>query len=255
MHDNLKAYEGWRENIAERSDWYLEVNACHPFLPVASTIGAIAKTRVASHPVLGVYRFRSWVWKEDGAKVIGTQDEFLSTKLNEVFYTPAHCYYGAPSKDIGTVASQNYREWIIVPQDLEQFLVRETDWNIVLTGQEKTFNLWGEYWDFPFIVDHPKVLNLVGKTESMLDVLSLASQCHGMITTSNCLAIWSIISNKPTIVLMNSKLTEPIVPGHAYWKEWVEYPPPNCSMATTYLQKKQDAQAELTYRQIHRHQQ
>jgi hypothetical protein len=114
--------------------------------------------------------------------------------------------------------------WPFIPNVL-QFLVDETDWHVVLAGQEKTFNISGEYWDFPLIVDHPRVTNLVGKTKSMFEVLAVAEDCEAIISTSNCLALWSIVTNKPAIILMNSKLTEPIVPGHEYWKKWIETEP------------------------------
>lgn len=114
--------------------------------------------------------------------------------------------------------------WRFMPE-LLNFLVRETDWHVVLTGQEKTYNINGEYWDFPLVVNHPRVTNLVGKTESMMEVLSVANECQGIISTSNCLALWSIITNKPAIILMNAKLTDPFVPGHVYWKDWIESDP------------------------------
>jgi len=117
--------------------------------------------------------------------------------------------------------------WPFMPNVL-RFLLDETDWHVVLVGQEKTFNTNGEYWDFPMIVDHPEVTNLVGKTESMFEVLAIAEDCEAIISTSNCLSLWSIIADKPSIVLMNSKLTDPFVIGHEYWKEWVETEPNKC---------------------------
>lgn len=117
--------------------------------------------------------------------------------------------------------------WPFMPNVLK-FLLDETDWHVVLVGQELTFNTNGEYWDFPLIVDHPETTNLVGKTKSMFEVLAVAEDCEAIISTSNCLSLWSVISDKSSIILMNSKLTEPFVIGHKYWKKWIETEPNKC---------------------------
>ena len=115
--------------------------------------------------------------------------------------------------------------WVHIPE-VAAFLANKTDWNIVLIGQERTLcPFYNEYWDFPLEVDHPKVLNLVGKTKSMVEVLSIAEKCEAIVTTSNCLSLWSIISNKPALIMMNAKLTTPAVIGHVYYQEWVKHPP------------------------------
>lgn len=140
----------------------------------------------------------------------------VSIPLHSVLFNP----YSFQSCSLRT-------HWPFMPNVLK-FLLDETDWHVVLVGQKMTYNTNGEYWDFPLIVDHPEVTNLVGKTESMFEVLAIAEDCEAIITTSNCLSLWSIISNKPSIVLMNSKLSKPFVLGHEYWKEWIETKPNKC---------------------------
>jgi hypothetical protein len=115
--------------------------------------------------------------------------------------------------------------WPFIPNAIE-FLIKESGWNFILIGQEKTRHcLKGEYWDYPYQINMPNVVNLVGQTESMAQVLAIAELCDGIITTSNCLSMWSILSNKPAIVWLNSKLTHPFAVGHFYYREWITSKP------------------------------
>lgn len=110
------------------------------------------------------------------------------------------------------------------------WLVDETDWNIILTGQ-KTYNhaYFGEQ-PFPMTINNEdeadNLQNLVGKTESLTDVLHIANQCEGIITTSNALAHWSIITKKPAIVLMNDLMTNPGErAAPLFYRNWIEHEP------------------------------
>ena len=115
--------------------------------------------------------------------------------------------------------------WRFIPDALE-WLLKNTDWNIVMIGQDKYHHVkWG-ITEFPIFVNHPKLQNLVGKTESMLDVLAIVEKCQGMITTSNCLSMWSIVSQKPTIVMLNSMLADPKRDTSVYYfRKWIECHP------------------------------
>jgi len=110
------------------------------------------------------------------------------------------------------------------------WLIDQTKWNIILTGQ-KTFNhsYLGEQ-PFPLkITDEDEVdnfQNLVGETESMVDVFHIASQCEGIITTSNCLSLWSIMTNKPALVVMNKHLSNPgDRKAFNFHRNWIEHEP------------------------------
>lgn len=116
----------------------------------------------------------------------------------------------------------------LIPEIL-RWLVN-TDWNIVLIGQ----NIYNHMiiGDIPFPLKIHKedkfdnLQNLIGKTESMIDVLNIAQQCDGIITTSNCLSMWSIISNKPALVILNNVLSNP--KDHIalnFYKKWIDYKP------------------------------
>jgi len=151
-----------------------------------------------------------------------------------------HFDYKIPSNEISvppnsilfnpySFQSCTYKEHCSFTNAILAFLVEETDHPVVLVGLEKTFNIIYGWWDFPMQVDHPQVINLVGKTKSMMEVLSLSQDCVGIISTSGCLAAWSIITNTPAIILMNSRLTNPSSSiGLEYWKAWHEHEPNQC---------------------------
>jgi hypothetical protein len=115
----------------------------------------------------------------------------------------------------------------LIPEILS-WLVSESKWNIIMTGQKTFYNAASGEQPFPLNIedDHPNLQNLVGETESMLDVFHIASQCKGVVTTSNCLSHWSIMVNKPTLVLMNEHCTNAdkrkVTKFH---RDWVEYEP------------------------------
>ncbi len=110
------------------------------------------------------------------------------------------------------------------------WLIDQTDWNIILTGQKIFHHAYFGEQPFPLKISNEEEVNnlqnLVGETESMIDVLHIANQCEGIITTSNCLAHWSIITNKPAIVLMNDMMTNP---GNRkalqFYRNWIEHKP------------------------------
>jgi len=118
--------------------------------------------------------------------------------------------------------------WPWIPEAM-QYLINKTDWKFVMVGLKKTrYSGTNEYFDFPLKFTeryHPRVWNMVGKTKSMMEVLAIAEQCAGIVTTSNALSMWSIISNKPALVWAHKKLTNPVVPGHEYYREWIKAEP------------------------------
>lgn len=115
----------------------------------------------------------------------------------------------------------------LIPEILV-WLVDQTDWNIILIGQEKFYHSYLGEQSFPLNItdEHKNLQNLVGKTESMMDVFHIAKQCEGIITTSNCLSIWSILASKPALVLMNKLCTytadRKVLEFH---RNWIDYKP------------------------------
>ena len=113
--------------------------------------------------------------------------------------------------------------WRFIPEALE-WLLKNTDWNIVMVGQKKYDHAkWGEF-EFPIFIKHPRLLDLVDKTESMIDVLSLVEQCKGIVTTSNSLSMWSAAAKKPTLVMLNTVLENPAKDTAVYYfRKWIEH--------------------------------
>ena len=115
----------------------------------------------------------------------------------------------------------------LIPEILV-WLVDQTDWNIILIGQEKFQHSYLGEQPFPLKItdEHKNLQDLVGKTESMMDVFHIARQCEGIITTSNCLSIWSILTNKPALVLMNKLCTytagRKVLEFH---RNWIDHKP------------------------------
>jgi len=101
-------------------------------------------------------------------------------------------------------ADLHWRCWI----DAIKWISDHTEWKIVVVGKE----------EFP---TPSRVINLVGKTKSMLDVFSLALQSKGIITTSNALSMWSILKKKPSLVVCNKIIKEKT----PYYYNWVRSEP------------------------------
>lgn len=94
----------------------------------------------------------------------------------------------------------------------------ESDLKVVLVGQIR--NACDPDYVFPWI-DHPNVLNLVGQTPSMIDVLHLARLATGVVTTSNCLSLFSVPENKATLVACHQLLKT----KGAYFHTWISVEP------------------------------
>lgn len=76
----------------------------------------------------------------------------------------------------------------------------------------------GEEVPFPELPDHKRLVNMVGKTESMADVFALADRADMIITTNNCLSMWSILNGVGATV-MHKKSVYP------YYSQWIDcYP-------------------------------
>jgi len=115
--------------------------------------------------------------------------------------------------------------WHYIPDALD-WLLAETDWNIVLIGQEKYHHAKHGDMEFPLFVKHDRVLNLVGKTNSMVDVFAACEKCDGILTTSNSLSMWSIVAKKPAIVFLNGMLDNPLEgTSFHYFKKWIDIEP------------------------------
>jgi hypothetical protein len=94
--------------------------------------------------------------------------------------------------------------------DAIDWLLENTDYTLLLTGVKWTRQ-----------ETHPRLVNLVGQTGSMMDVLALAESCEGVITTCSALALWSVIQDIPSLVCMNQMLSA----RRGFFRRWIENPP------------------------------
>jgi len=96
--------------------------------------------------------------------------------------------------------------------------VSERDWEVIVVGQ-KNGGLRGRGFKFPDL-SLLSVTDMVGKTASMTDIFALVNDCDAVLTTSNCLSMWSIISNTPALVICNKlNIT------HDYYHNWIDHEP------------------------------
>lgn len=71
---------------------------------------------------------------------------------------------------------------------------------------------------FPELNNHPNLINMVGKTQSIMEVFAIANKVDKIITTNNCLSIWSILNKKGALVMHKSAV-------YPYYFNWINYPP------------------------------
>jgi hypothetical protein len=97
------------------------------------------------------------------------------------------------------------------------FMLESCPLPIVLAGEIPPKGSDAPDW-FPF-VEHKKVLNLIGQTRAMTDLLHIANRAQGIVTTCNALAYWAIIAKKPAVVTCNRiiKVRTP------YYYNWLNY--------------------------------
>ena len=98
------------------------------------------------------------------------------------------------------------------------WVLENVDGKVVLVG-----NLTSDFdqtFKFPWI-EHPRLVNLVGSTTSMVDVFHLMNNANGVVTTSNALSIWSILTKKPALVVCNQIIKE----RSKYYYNWIHHEP------------------------------
>ncbi len=110
--------------------------------------------------------------------------------------------------------SYHWPHWV----EAIEWIAENYGYNIVLTGQ-LTSSADPNY-KFPWI-EHPKITNFVGQTQTMVDVLHIANWSKGIVTTSNGLSMWSIIKNKPAFVACHR-----ILESHGkHYSQWIRHEP------------------------------
>lgn len=99
--------------------------------------------------------------------------------------------------------------WPFWEQSIE-WLLSCTDESYVLVGQHAIFQNF----------EHPRLLNISGCTDSVLDVFALADCASGLITTCNGLSYWSIMNSVPAVVTSHRNHER-----SKYFWNWLAHPP------------------------------
>jgi hypothetical protein len=94
-----------------------------------------------------------------------------------------------------------------------EWMAENTDRNIVMVGQ--LFSEADPEYKFPWI-EHPRIINLVGQTQNMPEVLHIANQAERIVSTANGLSLWSIINDKPALVMCHL-LIKMLAPYYYNW--------------------------------------
>jgi hypothetical protein len=89
--------------------------------------------------------------------------------------------------------------------DALDFILNLSPFKVVLIGQARSIH--DSEFIFPW-VEHPNLVNIVGQTPNVIDVMHIMSISLGVITTSNVLSMWSVVSNKPALVVCNQVIKE-----------------------------------------------
>lgn len=108
------------------------------------------------------------------------------------------------------------------------WVLENLDLKVVLVGTPTSD--FDTTFAFP-TVEHPKLLNLVGKTKSLLDVLHIMGQAECLITTSNSLSMWSILTQKPSLVVCHKAIRQ------SYFYHWINCEPNHVLAAETSLEQ------------------
>lgn len=97
-----------------------------------------------------------------------------------------------------------------------EWMAETSGMNIVLVGQITSSG--DPDYVFPWI-EHPRIINLVGQTQNMSDVLHIANEAAGIVTTANSLSMWSIIKKKPALVVCHLLIKLLAI----YYYNWINY--------------------------------
>lgn len=99
------------------------------------------------------------------------------------------------------------------------WILNNFEYDVALVGKMNGDRPFGDsHFMFPELGDHPRLINLVGKTKSMMEVFAMAQKCKAIVTTNNCLSMWSIIKDIPAVVMHTRK-------WFPYFRNWITNEP------------------------------
>lgn len=94
-----------------------------------------------------------------------------------------------------------------------------------------------------------RLANLSNRTPSQLEVLALARRCDGIITTSNNLSMWSVMTGIPALVCLSAVLKH----RENYFRRWIEHAPNVLLERSSSLARFQSQFMKWASRLEHRH--
>lgn len=103
--------------------------------------------------------------------------------------------------------------------DALSYVLDNCSHKVVLVGQSRS--LYDVDYKFPNI-EHTNLINLVGKTSSMIEVLHIMNQATCVLSTSNALSMWSIVTRKPALIVCNQIIDNSVV---RYYYNWINHEP------------------------------
>jgi hypothetical protein len=113
-------------------------------------------------------------------------------------------YHIHPVSTWSELAGNHWTHWLAAME----WLVEKTPHTYLLTGLEK----------MEFLPKSPRLINLIGKTATNMEVLALSDFCDGVISTPNSIALWSVIKGQKCLCVGN-KATQFI---SSYYRRFLE---------------------------------
>lgn len=99
-----------------------------------------------------------------------------------------------------------------------EWMMNHTDLKIVMAGELPPKDTEPPHW-FPYV--EKQVINIVGQTNCMTDLLHIASGAKAIVSTNNALSIWSILKNIPSIICCTKIIKE----RSKYYYNWINHAP------------------------------
>lgn len=114
-----------------------------------------------------------------------------------------------PYSNASTPEDAHWEGWVEGIASLKQMSMP-----VLITGR-----MWPDAWG-----PQPtggSLVDMIGATPSMEHLLALTTHAKGVVTTSNCLSMWSYTASVKTVVMMNRALTRMT---DNWFRRWIEHP-------------------------------
>lgn len=133
-------------------------------------------------------------------------------------------------------SARDFAKDLFIPDDTRSYLLHPFSWQS--NTKERHWKHWTEaiLW---LLREHPNtrfymtgqnyahsfksdnLVNLIDATPTVLEVLALADLCDGVISTTNCLTHWAVLTDKPSVAACCWVMS---IPDY-YFRRWVDVVP------------------------------